>query len=268
MRLSSLTLTTYLFLALLPACSSPSLNLAAFSNQFGFHSLDLNGDGFVLSCFYKPGLAGEKELHVYLEGDGRPWQSGILPAEDLTTRASVMLPLMAQDSASSLYLGRPCYNGHAHDAGCESRLWTSARYGEQVITAMTKGLADFTLRYGYSKLVLIGHSGGGSLALLLSQRLPQTQALITLAGNYDINLWTDYHGYLRLNGSENPADHPNQGVTEWHFLGELDNTIPPQLFLSLLQNRNHSQVEILSNVTHQLGWVNYWPKILSRLKHN
>jgi pimeloyl-ACP methyl ester carboxylesterase len=124
------------------------------------------------------------------------------------------------------------------------------------------------LRYDFSKLVLIGHSGGGSLAMLLSTHLSQTQLLITLAGNYDINLWADYHGYLRLNASENPAEHANQGVTEWHFLGELDSTIPPQMFLSLLQSRSHSQVEILSGVTHQLGWVNYWPEILSRLKHD
>ena len=266
MQTSRLALSVFLFVAILPACTSPTLRLKSVSNQYGFQSLDLNAGGFLLSCFYRPGSTGDKELHVYLEGDGRPWQNGLIPADDPTTRASIMLPLMALDSTAALYLGRPCYNNHAQDPGCNPRLWTSARYSTQVITAMTSGLADFMLQHGYSKLVIIGHSGGGSLAMLMSTHLPQTQTLITLAGNYDINLWANYHGYLRLIDSENPAEHANQGITEWHFLGELDNSIPPPLFLSLLQSRNHSHVEILSKVTHQQGWINYWPKVLAQLK--
>jgi hypothetical protein len=267
MKNMRMALIGYCFFVMLPACTSPTARLESAGKQFNLQSLDLNAGGFKLSCFYRPGADNEKMLHVYLEGDGRPWQNGLIPAADPTTRDSVMLPLLALDSTAALYLGRPCYNGHADDAGCEAGLWTSARYGEQVLKSMTSGLEEFMRHYAYSKLVLIGHSGGGSLAMLMSMRLPQIQRVVTLAGNYDINLWTDFHGYQRLSDSYNPAELTNQGVSEWHFLGELDKNIPPKLFLGLLQNRNHSHVEILSGVSHQLGWVNYWPEILSRLKH-
>jgi triacylglycerol esterase/lipase EstA (alpha/beta hydrolase family) len=133
---------------------------------------------------------------------------------------------------------------------------------------MTMGLKEFTNRYGYSALVLIGHSGGGSLVMLLSRRLPQTKLLLTLSGNYDINLWADYHGYQRLSKSENPADYVNQGILEWHYLGAEDNNIPPNLFMHLLESRSNSRVEVLSGVAHQQGWLVYWPEILSRLNYS
>ncbi len=248
------------------ACNAPTERLLATAKQFGMQSVELNAEGFVLSCFYQPGIVGGRVLHIYLEGDGRPWQNGLLPAAEPTTRASLMLPLMAMDSSPALYLGRPCYNGHANDAGCKPNLWTSARYGEQVLGSMTVGIKEFVNRYGYNELVLIGHSGGGSLAMLLSSRVPNTKHLLTLSGNYDINLWADYHGYQHLSESENPADYVNNGALEWHYMGAEDSNIPPKLFMHLLESRANSRVEVLSGVSHQQGWLVYWAEILSRLE--
>ncbi len=252
-------------LVLLSACSSPAAHLQAEAERLGFKRLELNAEGFALSAFYQPGLAKGKRLHVYLEGDGRPWEQGVVPAADPTTRQALMLSLMAIDTAPALYLGRPCYNGHADDVGCDSRLWTHARYGQQVIAAMSAALQNFSQQQGYDELLLLGHSGGGSLALLLAECLPQTQAVVTLAVNYDIDLWADHHGYQRLTSSENPAKHLNNGIPEWHFLAEQDRTVPPALILKALQHRPHSVVEIIPGIDHQHGWQRIWPQILTRL---
>jgi len=252
----------------LAACSSPLARLHEQAAGFGFKAIELNAGGFALAGFYRPGESAAKRLHVYLEGDGRPWEQGVIPAAEPTTRASVMLPLMAMDDEPALYLARPCYNGHAGDAGCNADLWTGARYGERVVAALASALEDFSRQYAYRELVLIGHSGGGGLAMLLAKRLPQTKAVLTLAVNYDIDVWADYHGYRRLKESLNPAAGANSGIPEWHFLAERDGNIPPHLFYQALKSRENSHVEIIPAIDHNHGWQTIWPEILSRLAAN
>lgn len=253
------------FLVAIAGCSSPVAKLQAQAEQFGLQTLELSGDVFRMTAFYQPSTMPSQRLHVYLEGDGRPWLHGNWPAEEPTTHASLMLPLMALDNGAALYLGRPCYNGHAKDAGCNDKLWTSARYGELVVNAMAVALQQFCRLHDIRQLVLIGHSGGGTLALLLAERLPQTRLIVTLAGNYDIDAWTDHHGYLRLTESINPAHKPETGIEEWHFLGAEDKTVPPHLFPTALQQRSHSHVEVLPEVSHQAGWLEVWSGILKKL---
>lgn len=247
------------------ACGSPAAKLYAQAGRLNLQAMELKGGPYRLAAFFRPGPAGHPALHVYLEGDGQPWQRGRWPADDPTTRASLMLPLLGLDTAPALYLGRPCYNGHAADPGCEAKLWTSGRYGEAVVSAMAAALNRFRAERGFRQLVLVGHSGGGSLAMLLAARLPQVIAIVTLAGNYDIDIWADYHHYLPLHESLNPARQPEPGIPEWHFLAENDKTVPPDLFLSALLRRPRARVEVIPAIDHHDGWLERWPQILSRI---
>lgn len=143
-------------LQLLGACQSPSARLQAQAEQLRLKKLEWPANQYVISLFYQPGITGEV-LHVYLEGDGQPWLQGLRPAIDPTTHNSLMLPLMAMDQSPALYLGRPCYNGHAYDVGCDPRIWTSARYSREVVDAMANALESFCKAYGYQHIVLMGH---------------------------------------------------------------------------------------------------------------
>lgn len=255
-----------MLLVALSGCSTATIRLNRQARYYNFETISSKADGLAMQSYYSPASNNPaKRLHVYLEGDGTPWESGLVPAAEPTTRASVVLPLMAMDPAPSLYLGRPCYNGHAADAGCSASLWTDARYGEQVVAAMSHALTDFIAKRDYREIVLIGHSGGGSLALLMAERLPQTIAIVSLAGNFDIDRWADYHGYHRLHGSLNPASRQNQNIREWHLLGARDTQIPPQLFQDALQRRRNSTLELV-DADHQQGWQAIWPRILQRLQ--
>jgi pimeloyl-ACP methyl ester carboxylesterase len=254
-------------LFMLAACTTPAIRLHDHAMEFGFRALESEAAGFKLTSFtHLPPSAG-KRLHVYLEGDGRPWERGLFPASDPTTRASTVLSLMSSDPEPTLYLGRPCYNGHAGDPGCSQSLWTGARYGERVVDAITQALKEFCAQRGYGEVVLIGHSGGGTLALLIAERVPQTVAVVTLAANYDIDIWADHHGYQRLSDSLNPAKRAvKTGIAEWHLLGQRDNNIPPALFQQALQQRPNSHVEIV-DADHGHGWQAIWPQMLKRLDH-
>ena len=246
------------------ACASPAARLHRQADQQGFQTLELPVPGFVLQAFqYLPANSFQR-LHVYLEGDGRPWERGRMPSSEPTTHDSVVLPLMAIDAAPSLYLARPCYNGHAADVGCHPALWTQARYGQIVVDAMTAALRAFCERHQVRELVLIGHSGGGSLAMLLAERLPQSRAIVTLAGNYDIDVWADHHGYWRLNDSLNPARQIDRGLPEWHILAREDRIVPPVLFEQALRQRKNSRVYLIDG-DHHRGWLGVWPSVLAEL---
>lgn len=252
-------------LALLQACSSPAERLLRRGAELGYVRHRLPAAGFVLEAFAKPGDPARQTLHVYLEGDGLPWASRDRIADDPTPRHPLMLELAAKDPSPSLYLGRPCYNGHAHDAGCSPLLWTHRRYAPEVVAAMAAGLQAFLRAEPHPGLVFLGHSGGGALALLLARHFPSTLAVATVAGNTDIDVWADHHGYSRLQGSLNPADFGAGGFAEFHYLGGKDETIPPPLFQPVLSKRLGAQVRTVAGFDHVCCWNTLWPEILADL---
>jgi hypothetical protein len=249
----------------LQACASPAERLLQQGTDFGYARRSLSGNGFQLETFFQAGRASTKVLHVYLEGDGSPWASFNRISDDPTPRQPLMLGLMRQDSSPALYLGRPCYNGHAADTGCTPWLWTFGRYAPTVVDAMATALTAFLQQHTYTGVVFLGHSGGGTLALLLARHFPTTQAVVTIVGNTDIQRWADYHHYSRLQGSLNPADFTDNGFPEWHYLAENDRVIPPALFRPVLAQRRNAQVITVTGFTHLCCWDALWPKILTQV---
>lgn len=251
-------------LCLLAACATPVERLAARAADLGYRPLAVQGGPFRLQGFFKQGTPGGEILHVYLEGDGTPWRTRHTVASEPTSRRPVMLELMALDAAPALYLGRPCYLGAAADAGCAPQLWTERRFAPEVVESLAEGLREFLRDRPYRRLVLIGHSGGGALAVLLAARVAQTERVVTLAGNLDIAAWTALHHYSPLEGSLNPAD-ASPAVAEFHFFGANDANIPPAVFAPLAGKRPGAQLEVIEGVEHQLGWESVWPRLLERI---
>lgn len=251
---------------LLAGCAPPTARIDESASELGYRPLTLVGGGYALAAFYKPGTGAERRvLHVYLEGDGSPWETRWRVADDPTPRNPVMLRLMALDDAPALYLGRPCYYGHVQDAGCSPALWTDRRYAPEVVESLAMGLRGFLRGRDYRRLAWFGHSGGGALALLLAPRFPATSAVVTLAGNIDTAAWTAYHGYSPLTGSLNPAD-TAPVVPEYHYLGAEDRIIPPRIFAPIAQNRSPSGTVILPKMGHSCCWDAEWRIILKRLR--
>ena len=70
------------------------------------------------------------------------------------------------------------------------RLWTSARYGDEAVASMAAALRpDLAMESGYDRVVWVGHSGGGALAMLLAERVPETTAVVTIAADLDTEAW-------------------------------------------------------------------------------
>ena len=168
--------------ALLQACMTPAQHLNATAAEFGFTALTLPGDGYRLSAFARHGDTHGNVLHIYIEGDGTPWATPTVAAKDPTSRNPFMLRMMALDPAPSLYLGRPCYNGHAADPGCSTLTWTESRYSATVVASMVSALSAFLKDHPYPGRVFMGHSGGGALALLMAPRFRSTQESLRWRG--------------------------------------------------------------------------------------
>lgn len=208
-----------------------------------------------------------KRLFVYIEGDGRPWgDRGRVPAADPTTGNPLALKLMLQTDAPSVYVSRPCYQDLAN-LRCGPTIWTSARYSEAVVTSMAAAVRQWAEKQRYEELVFIGYSGGGTLAVLIGERLPMTAAVVTLAGNLDIDAWTQHHDYLPLSESLNPARSFIAHLwPEIHFLGAVDTVVPPPTTEGYFMHFPYAQQRMFANYNHTCCWLSNWPRMLLDLQ--
>lgn len=261
-------------LILLQACTAQSRLLDQEASKRGFKRHIVQGVEFQHVIYAQQGIKSTAKnnsvLHVYLDGDGTPWINNRLIAADPTPVNPLMLNLMALDNAPSIYLGRPCYHGFSTLSPCTPELWTSARYSLQVVKSMQQVLLDYMHQAGYNEVVLIGHSGGGTLAMLLAERVSQTSAVITIAGNLDIDAWTHYHGYSTLTDSLNPAQRPglDAAIRQYHLIGKADKNIPYHLLEPVLQRQTNARVLLWENFDHACCWQNIWQEFLQCLANN
>jgi len=253
----------FTIVVILSGCANPTarLNDLAQSNNFDRSVVVTNGYAHLV---YTHNLSKAKSvLHVYLEGDGSPWKYRIITLPDPTPRQPLALRLMARDSAPSAYVGRPCYNGAAKDEGCNSKLWTSARYSAKVVASMTGVIKELVQKHGFSEVKLIGHSGGGALAMLIAPKIPQVTQVVTIAANLDTDAWTTHHGYTRLHTSLNPAKQPPlpQRIKQWHLVGGQDAVVPPSLVKGYIRHQENALGISVQNFSHSCCWERVWKAI-------
>jgi pimeloyl-ACP methyl ester carboxylesterase len=250
---------------LLAACSTPSQRFDGMAQAEGLRKSTMEGSDFAHVIYENTKVGSAPSLNVYLAGDGTPWIAGFIIASDPTPRRPIVLRLMAMDDSPSLMLGRPCYHGHAEHQPCTSDDWTSGRYSEVIVDSMARALRKVMAQHGHTKLRLIGFSGGGGLAMLLAQRLPETETIVTIAGNLDIDSWADLHGYDPLEGSINPkliAPLPAT-IRQYHLAGGKDGNIPAEIIRGALINQPDSQYILFEDFTHACCWEEIWPSILA-----
>jgi hypothetical protein len=211
--------------------------------------------------------ASHDVLHIYIEGDGSPWLRKDAIAADPTPHNPLALKLMLQDPTPSIYLGRPCYFGLMNSPNCVPPVWTHLRYSEQVIDSMQAALEKYLQDNAYQHLTFIGYSGGGVIAMLLAKRFPQTNRLVTIAANLDIDAWTRYHNFSALSGSINPATQPPLpwSIQQTHYAGKRDKNVPVAIINYVSSRQPNSKMRTKENFDHICCWEKEWPDLLKEL---
>jgi len=245
----------------LPGCTTPAEQNKQFAQDNDLQRHLVRGEGFYhVVYFNQAALTSASNWHVYIEGDGRPWINHRFLATDPTAPKPLMLRLMSQDRYASIYIGRPCYEGTVTQAECTPWVYSQGRYSNAVVKSMIKALDATISQHHVRSITLIGHSGGGTLVMLMAPAFPEINKLMTISGNLDTDAWVKKHDYSPLSGSLNPANSPplHRNIEQHHFLGKKDRNIPLSAVLAVLKNQPNAKVSIVANCGH----TDCWEKLL------
>jgi hypothetical protein len=238
------------------------------AERLGFNQSIVQGTGFKHVVYSNKAQNNSEELHVYLDGDGTPWLNNRWISDDPTPGNPLLFRLMSIDSAPAVYLGRPCYHGFSDTPPCEPGLWTHERYSMVVIKTMAVALEQILKPLETKKVILIGYSGGGTLAMLLAEHIQNLQGIVTIAGNLDINAWSRLHDYSPLIGSKNPAQQSplNPALFQLHFAGGKDQNVPVSLIQPTVLRQYNAQLEVMPEFDHTCCWEKIWPSVLKNIQ--
>jgi dienelactone hydrolase len=207
-------------------------------------------------------------LWVFIEGDGQPWvDGGRRIANDPSPKIPLAFDLFKASPVPRAYLGRPCYFSHANDVGCDPSLWTSARYGKAAAASMAAALEALVRENSARRVILLGYSGGGTIAYLVAPRIPEVSAVITISGNLDIDEWTRAHRFLSLSESDNPATAPalDRRITQIAIVGGRDINVPQSSLQGFLDRQRPQEFWVYDDHDHACCWRRDWPSILKRI---
>jgi hypothetical protein len=263
----------------LGGCANPTLRARAYAQRNGMTASDLQGTRFHHEVFTRPAAkraapepnatVASAVLYVFIEGDGSPWvDAGRRVARDPTPHRPLALELAVATPYAVLYLGRPCYFEPRLEATCTPDLWTSGRYAADVVDSLVAAVRRYAAANGNPRLILIGYSGGGVLAVLMAAQLPATRAVVTVAANLDVDAWARWHGYLPLSASRNPAAEPplTDSIRQWHLVGGKDDNVPEALNRRYFDVLRPDQIWHYPGFDHACCWTEQWASILARIE--
>ncbi|MFI4937523.1 MAG: hypothetical protein ACHQJ6_03310, partial [Candidatus Berkiellales bacterium] len=166
-------------LILLLSCSSTNQNnLLPSSTQrivdraetAGFKTITINAPPFHLTSYEKSPPTPNALMRVYIEGDGNSWRTKTQLSNNPTPKHPLALELAISDPHPQvIYIARPCqYTPLTLEPACDPKYWSSHRYAAEVIHAYNTALDHLKEKAKNTNFILIGFSGGASVAALLA----------------------------------------------------------------------------------------------------
>ncbi|MGD9592730.1 MAG: hypothetical protein AB7V32_09440 [Candidatus Berkiella sp.] len=208
-------------------------------------------------------------LHIYIEGDGHSWKTRYQLSDNPTPHQPLALKLAMQDRHDGvIYIARPCqYTPLQLDKHCNPKYWSSHRYATEVIDSINETLDQIKASKKNTNFMLIGFSGGASVAALVAAQRKDVVGLISVAGDLNHELLNKHHKTSPLTGSLNPSQfaHKLKDLPQHHYSGDKDTIVPPWLaqhYAKELNNPRCVKVSTLKGVSHHKGWEQQWSKIV------
>jgi hypothetical protein len=215
---------------------------------------------------YEGNLSGCKKAYVYIEGDGLAWITSDTVSSDPTPLNPEALKMALQNQNKCvIYLARPCQ--YVRDKKCGYEYWTDARFSKEVIKSYQEVLNKLKSEYGIRSFVLIGYSGGGAIAVILTAYRKDVALVVTVAGNLDIEKWCKIHYLTPLKNSLNPADFTDmlENKKQIHLIGGKDRITGEKVFFSYydkFKNKKNIKYVIVKDYKHNGDWGKILKNIL------
>lgn len=210
---------------------------------------------------------------IYIEGDGLAWIDKITVSPNPTPKRPIGLRLALLDpSPNTLYLSRPCqYLTETHFRNCHPKYWTHHRYSSDVIESIDEAITLFKRKNRIESLEIIGYSGGGSIAALISNRRTDVVRFITIASNLDIDAWAKIIDVSPLWGSKNPANNTirSRKLEQYHLTGGRDTVVPRFVLDQYLFKAKVSlpkSIISIKDFTHSCCWHKVWKDMILKIR--
>lgn len=235
----------------------------------GLQPLWLDNGPFTLLAQLRVQAPGQP-LRIYIEGDGFAWITRTRPSPDPTPRRPVALWLAARDPGPNVaWLARPCQYIMLARPGtaCDRSYWTHARMAPEVVEAVDAAVTALRQRTGATMVELIGYSGGGGVAAVLTARRTDVMTLRTVAGNLDSGAFVRHHRVSPMTGSVDAIGEAGRtrSVPQIHFVGEDDRIVPPFLADAFVRRAGPAAVKVVvPGLDHSHGWDTMWPALLQK----
>lgn len=227
-----------LVLLFLSACAGTGRNLPQ-----DFIYMPIDTGEYEIATWQKISNPKNKNIHIYVEGDGRAFDAYGRPTSDPTPRGTFVRDLAVRDGFENVaYVARPCQ--FIKSDSCRESDWTTGRFSQGIIDAesdVIKRIAE------NKKITLIGYSGGAMISGLVIAQNPKLriEKWITVAGVLDHKKWTEFFDDEPLSESVNLNQLPN--VTQVHYVGGRDEVVPYELAKTWA---NESDIKIVPDATH------------------
>jgi hypothetical protein len=206
-------------------------------------------------------------ISIYIEGDGRAWETQHSLSNDPTPLNPMALRLAVLDPADNVaYIARP--GQYSRVPGCDPKYWSGSRFADEVINSFSITIDQLKKKSRAKHVELTGYSGGGAIAALVAARRRDVTALRTVAGNLDPKAFCQYHHVSQLEGSIDPMDAAQKisHIPQRHFVGSKDSIVPEFIarsFVSQEGDKDYDKITVVAGATHNKGWQGRWKELLS-----
>lgn len=249
----------------IPAVSPEAriLQAASLAKTAGWREHAIHTSLFTLKTYGSSAPKKTRVLTIYIEGDGLAWLSEETPSANPTPIVPTGLRMALHDQKNKpiVYLARPCQFVLKNEwSGCRQAYWTHLRFSLEVINSMNQAVEQLKNEYHAKHIILIGYSGGGTIAALISARRTDVIQLITVAAILDTDFWVRQQNLTPLYGSLNPADTWKNlvSIPQTHWIGGKDTIAPKEVafaFSKRFPATKKPKIIVISAFDHTCCWV-------------
>jgi pimeloyl-ACP methyl ester carboxylesterase len=254
--------SSFLLAFVLAACTTSAQRVDRLAAHGGLTGETFEAGTFATLIYMRrTDAADTRPVVIFFEGDPSAKRTALEPYVVPVSTHPIALELALRTPARVAYITRPCYH-ESREASCTLDEWTTGRYSNEAVQSLANSVREVARRMNAREVRLVGYSGGGTLAVLVAERLDDVAGVVTIAANLDTEAWTKKHDYPALTRSLNPTT--SESVHSWpelHVMGARDEVVPPSTVSRYFERHSSARRWTIDDADHACCWVDRWTEL-------